>query len=236
MCSRHLARAATGPDDYRTVYDEVLRAASRPIIIHWLGEMFDPALEGYWGHANLARATDEVVSLVAAHADRVDGVKISLLDADIEVAFRRRLPDGVRCYTGDDFNFPELILGDEVGHSDALLGIFDPIAPVAAAALVALDAGDRSAFTDLLEPTVPLSRHLFAAPTYHYKTGIVFLAYLAGHQDHFRMLGGHESSRSIPHLGAAVVLADRAGVLPDPELAAARARRVLEVGGVPQPL
>lgn len=236
MCSRHLARAATGPDDYRTVYDEVIRAATRPVIIHWLGEMFDPALEGYWGHADLARATDEVVSLVAAHADRVDGVKISLLDADIEVAFRRRLPDGVRCYTGDDFNFPELILGDEVGHSDALLGIFDPIAPVAAAALAALDAGDRSAFTDLLEPTVPLSRHLFAAPTYHYKTGIVFLAYLAGHQDHFRMLGGHESSRSIPHLGAAVVLADRAGVLPDPELAAARARRVLEVGGVPQPL
>ena len=124
-------------------------------------------------------------------------------------------------------------LGD---FSHALLGIFDPIAPVAAAALAALDAGDRSAFTDLLEPTVPLSRHLFAAPTYHYKTGIVFLAYLAGHQDHFRMLGGHESSRSIPHLGAAVVLADRAGVLPDPELAAARARRVLEVGGVPQPL
>lgn len=236
MCSRHLARAATGPDDYRTVYDEVIRAATRPVIIHWLGEMFDPALEGYWGHADLARATDEVVSLVAAHADRVDGVKISLLDADIEVAFRRRLPDGVSCYTGDDFNFPELILGDEVGHSDALLGIFDPIAPVAAAALAALDAGDRSAFTDLLEPTVPLSRHLFAAPTYHYKTGIVFLAYLAGHQDHFRMLGGHESSRSIPHLGAAVVLADRAGVLPDPELAAARARRVLEVGGVPQPL
>lgn len=236
MCSRHLARAATGPDDYRTVYDEVIRAATRPVIIHWLGEMFDPALEGYWGHADLARATDEVVSLVAAHADRVDGVKISLLDADIEVAFRRRLPDGVSCYTGDDFNFPELILGDEVGHSDALLGIFDPIAPVAAAALAALDAGDRSAFTDLLEPTAPLSRHLFAAPTYHYKTGIVFLAYLAGHQDHFRMLGGHESSRSIPHLGAAVVLADRAGVLPDPELAAARARRVLEVGGVPQPL
>lgn len=236
MCSRHLARAATGPDDYRTVYDAVIRAATRPVIIHWLGEMFDPALEGYWGHADLARATDEVVSLVAAHADHVDGVKISLLEADIEVAFRRRLPDGVRCYTGDDFNFPELILGDEVGHSDALLGIFDPIAPVAAAALVALDAGDRSAFTDLLEPTVPLSRHLFAAPTYHYKTGIVFLAYLAGHQDHFRMLGGHESSRSIPHLGAAVVLADRAGVLPDPELAAARARRVLEVGGVPQPL
>lgn len=236
MCSRHLARAATGPDDYRTVYDEVIRAATRPVIIHWLGEMFDPALEGYWGHADLARATDEVVSLVAAHADRVDGVKISLLDADIEVAFRRRLPDGVSCYTGDDFNFAELILGDEVGHSDALLGIFDPIAPVAAAALAALDAGDRSAFTDLLEPTVPLSRHLFAAPTYHYKTGIVFLAYLAGHQDHFRMLGGHESSRSIPHLGAAVVLADRAGVLPDPELAAARARRVLEVGGVPQPL
>lgn len=234
MCSRHLARTATGPDDYRVVYDEVIRAASRPVVLHWLGAMFDPALEGYWGHADIGRAMDEVVALVTEHADRVDGVKISLLDAGLEVAFRRRLPAGVRCYTGDDFNFPELILGDEVGHSDALLGIFDPIAPVAAAALAALDADDRSAFTTLMGPTVPLSRHLFAEPTYHYKTGIVLLAHLAGHQDHFRMLGGHESSRSVPHLGEAVVLADRAGVLPDPELAAARARRVLEVAGVPQ--
>ena len=236
MCSRHLARAASSPDDYRMVYDEVIRAATRPVVLHWLGSMFDPALEGYWGHAELDRAMDEVVALIAAHVGRVDGVKISLLDADLEVAFRRRLPAGIRCYTGDDFNFPELILGDEVGHSDALLGIFDPIAPVAAAALAALDAGDRSAFAALMDPTVPLSRHLFTAPTYHYKTGIVFLAYLAGHQDHFRMLGGHESSRSVPHLGEAVVLADRAGVLPDPELAAARARRVLEVAGVPQPI
>lgn len=236
MCSRHLAAVADGPDDYRTVYDAVIGAATRPVVLHWLGPMFDPALTGYWGHHDVMRAMDEVVDLVAAHADEVDGVKISLLDADLEVAFRRRLPAGVRCYTGDDFNFPELIVGDDVGHSDALLGIFDPIAPVAAAALAALDERDTSAFLTLMAPTVPLSRHLFAVPTYHYKTGIVFLAYLAGHQDHFRMLGGHESSRSVPHLARAVLLADGAGVLPDPELAAARARRVLEVAGVPQPV
>lgn len=235
MCSRHLAAVATGADDYHAVYGRVVAAATRPVVLHWLGPMFDPALRGYWGHEDLGRAMDEVVALVRDHADRIDGVKISLLDADLEVAFRRRLPDGVRCYTGDDFNFPELILGDDRGHSDALLGIFDPIAAVAAAALARLDAGDPAGFRALLDPTVPLSRHLFSAPTYYYKTGVVFLAYLAGHQDHFRMLGGHESSRSLPHLAQALILADHAGVLPDPELAAARARLVLELSGVPQP-
>lgn len=235
MCSRHLAAVAEGPDAYHDVYRRVIAAAARPVVLHWLGPMFDPALRGYWGHEDLGRAMDEVVAIVAAHADRVDGVKISLLDADLEVAFRRRLPDGVRCYTGDDFHFPELILGDDRGHSDALLGIFDPIAPVAAAALARLDVGDRAGYDDLLGPTVPLSRHLFAPPTYHYKTGVVLLAYLAGHQDHFRMLGGHESSRSLPHLARAIELADVAGVLPDPELAAGRARLVLELSGVPQP-
>ena len=234
MCSRHLVAVAAGPDDFHAVYGRVISAAKRPVILHWLGPMFDPALRGYWGHEDVGRAMDEVLGLVAAHAERIDGVKISLLDADLEVAFRRRLPAGVRCYTGDDFNFPELIGGDEEGHSDALLGIFDPIAAVAAAALARLDAGDRAGFDALLAPTVPLSHHLFAAPTFHYKTGVVFLAYLAGHQDHFRMLGGHEASRSVPHLAGALLLADRAGVLPDPELAAARARAFLALAGVPQ--
>jgi hypothetical protein len=232
MASRALAPVARDEDEYIAVYDRVLRQVSQPVIIHWLGEMFDPALAGYWGHRDPKAATEVLLGLVADHADRVDGVKISLLDADLEVAFRRRLPEGVRCYTGDDFNFSELIAGDEHGHSDALLGIFDAIAPVARSALTALDAGDRGRFEALLAPTVPLARHIFAAPTYHYKTGLVFLAYLCGHQDHFRMVGGQESARPAVHLAELLRLADRAGLFADAERAAERARHVFALAGV----
>jgi len=228
MASRALAATASTPDDYREVYGSVLGGLERPAIIHWLGDMFDPALAGYWGAADLDEATEVMLDIVAAHADRVDGVKVSLLDARREVDIRRRLPAGVRLYTGDDFNYPELI----AGGSDALLGVFDPIAPAAAAALRALDAGDRDGFHRILEPTVPLARRLFEPPTFHYKAGIVFLAYLCGHQDHFRMLGGLESARSILHLADLFVLADRAGLLPDPPLAVARMRHVLALAGI----
>jgi hypothetical protein len=232
MASRQLAALAHGPDDYAAVYDKVLRQLSRPALLHWLGPMFDPALAGYWGSADLDAATDSVLGIVGEHADRIDGIKVSLLDAGRETAFRRRLPGGVRCYTGDDFGYPELIRGDEHGASDALLGIFDPIAPVGAAALHALDSGDAAAYERLFAPTVPLSRHLFGEPTYHYKTGIVFLAWLGGHQGHFTMVGGRQSARSVPHLAQAAVLADLAGLFPDADVAAARLRSFLAVAGV----
>jgi uncharacterized protein DUF993 len=234
MASRALAGAATGPDDYARVYARVLGGLERPAILHWLGPMFDPALAGYWGDASLDAAAGTMLEVIAANAAKVDGVKVSLLDHEREIALRRRLPEGVKLYTGDDFNYPELIAGDEHGHSHALLGIFDAIAPAAASALRALDAGDRAAYDAILAPTVPLSRHIFAAPTYHYKTGIVFLAYLNGHQDHFRMVGGRESARSVTHLAELLVLADAARLLVDPELAVARAAPVLELAGVAQ--
>ncbi len=234
MASRALAATAGGPHDYAEVYGRLLGQVTRPVILHWLGEAFDPLLAGYWGDQDLHKAADALLEIVADHPHAVDGVKVSVLDEEIEVAFRARLPEGVRCYTGDDFHFPQLILGDDTSHSDALLGIFDPIAAVARAAFESLDRGDVAGWTDLLAPTVPLSRHLFGAPTYRYKTGVVFLAHLAGHQDHFRMVGGEESSRSIRHLAELVVLADRAGALPDPDRAAHRARRVLELAGVAQ--
>ncbi|MET0816800.1 MAG: dihydrodipicolinate synthase family protein [Solirubrobacteraceae bacterium] len=234
MASRALAGAATGPDDYARVYARVLGGLERPAILHWLGPMFDPALAGYWGDASLDAAAGTMLDVIAANAAKVDGVKVSLLDHEREIALRRRLPEGVKLYTGDDFNYPELIAGDEHGHSHALLGIFDAIAPAAASALQALDAGDRAAYDAILAPTVPLSRHIFAAPTYHYKTGIVFLAYLNGHQDHFRMVGGRESARSVTHLAELLVLADAARLLVDPELAVARAAPVLELAGVAQ--
>ncbi|MCB1404460.1 MAG: DUF993 family protein, partial [Rhodobacteraceae bacterium] len=180
MASRALAAAATGPDDYLRVYDRILSQVRRPVIIHWLGEMFDPALAGYWGNADHMAAMETCLEAIAANAARVDGIKVSLLSKEKEIAMRRRLPEGVRMYTGDDFNYAELIAGDEAGHSDALLGIFDAIAPVASAALDALGRGSENEFFDLLEPTVPLSRHIFAAPTRFYKTGVVFLAYLNG--------------------------------------------------------
>jgi uncharacterized protein DUF993 len=229
MASRALAAAAAGPDDYHRVYNSLLSQVSKPVILHWLGPMFDPALAGYWGSLNLDVATDVFLEIIKENAVNVDGVKISLLDADREIAVRQRLPSGVRCYTGDDFNYPSLILGDSAGYSDALLGIFDAIAPAAAAAVHALDSGDIDRYNSILAPTVPLSRHIFSAPTYYYKTGIVFLAWLAGHQSHFKMVGGLESSRSVPHLVRLFTLADEAGLLPDPELAEQRMRAFLEV-------
>jgi hypothetical protein len=232
MASRALVTAARGPADYAAVYGHLLGELSEPAILHWLGPMFDPALEGYWGSSDLDEATETCMAIIAAHADRVDGIKVSLLDAEREVEMRRRLPSGVRLYTGDDFNYPELIRGDGERHSDALLGAFDAIAPAAAAALAALDAGDDGRFDEILAPTVPLARHLFGAPTSAYKTGIVFLAYLAGHQSHFRMVGGMESARSVVHLARAFVLADQAGLLGDRERAAERLRAVLRVAGV----
>lgn len=235
MASRALVATAQRPDDYADVYRRVLSQASRPVIIHWLGPMFDPALDGYWGSREPYEAMESLLGIVSDNASHVDGTKISMLDQDLEVAFRRRLPDGVRCYTGDDFGYPDLIRGDERGHSDALLGIFDPIAPVAAAALQALDAGDTDRYDTLLGPTLALGRHVFEAPTYHYKVGVVFLAYLAGHQAHPRLVGGIESGRSVLHLAELVRRAETAGVLPDPELAAERARHVFAAVGVGTP-
>ncbi|MBY5318487.1 DUF993 family protein [Rhizobium leguminosarum] len=232
MASRALAAAAKGPDDYIRVYDRILRQVKEPVIIHWLGEMFDPALEGYWGNGDHIQAMSTCLEVIEAHADKVDGIKISLLSKEKEVAMRRRLPKGVRMYTGDDFNYAELIAGDEEGHSDALLGIFDAIAPAASAALEALGRKSNHEFFDLLEPTVPLSRHIFKAPTRFYKTGVVFLAYLNGLQDHFVMVGGQQSTRSLAHLAELFRLADKARVLADPELAASRMRQVLAVHGV----
>ncbi|WP_225844515.1 dihydrodipicolinate synthase family protein [Streptomyces sp. HPF1205] len=232
MASRALAAVAKGPDDYAEVYAKLLRQSSEPVILHWLGAMFDPALEGYWGSADLDEATDTFLEIIAAHPDKVDGVKISLLDAEREVALRRRLPDGVRCYTGDDFNYPELIQGDERGFSHALLGVFDPLAPLAAAAVSRLDTGDTVGFRGLLDPTVELARHLFCAPTRFYKTGVVLLAWLAGHQSHFTMVGGLQSARTLPHLARAYELADRVGLFPDPHLAESRMRGLLAAYGV----
>jgi len=232
MASRALARAARGPDDYARVYGTVLRQVSRPVILHWLGDMFDPQLAGYWGTRDVDQAMDACLAIICEHRAKIDGIKISLLDAEREVAMRRRLPGGVRMYTGDDFNYDRLMLGDARGHSDALLGIFDAIAPAASAALQALDRDDAPAYRAALEPTVPLARHIFEAPTHAYKTGIVFLAYLNGHQPHFRMLGGAESWRSIPHLAELFRLADAAGLLVDQDGAVERMRRVLALAGV----
>ncbi|RSM48298.1 DUF993 domain-containing protein [Amycolatopsis balhimycina DSM 5908] len=232
MASRALAAAATGPEDYHAAYGKLLSEASGPVLLHWLGEQFDPALAGYWGHDDVRAAARELAALCAEHAGTIAGVKVSVLDAEIETEFRRALPGGVACYTGDDFNYPELIAGDDEGHSEALLGIFDPIAPVAAAALARLDEGDRAGFGALLDPTVPLSREIFRAPTRHYKTGVVFLAYLNGHQEHFRMIAGQESARTITHLATLLRLADEAGVLADPDLAVARMRPLLQAAGV----
>jgi hypothetical protein len=232
MASRALAAVARGPDDYAHVYDRILSQVSRPVILHWLGDMFDPALAGYWGARDLDSATDTCLQIIASHADKIDGIKISLLDDRREIAMRRRLPASVKMYTGDVFNFAELIRGDEQGYSHALLGIFDAIAPAASAAFQALDAGDTARYDALLAPTVPLTRHIFKAPTFYYKTGVVFLAFLNGHQNHFRMVGGQESARSIVHLAELFVLADRAGVLLDPERAAARFRPLLALAGI----
>nr|WP_296066601.1 DUF993 family protein [uncultured Actinoplanes sp.] len=227
MCSRHLAAAARGADDYQRVYGELLRQAEGPVLLHWLGEAFDPALAGYWGGG-----AETVLDIIHAHADKVAGIKMSLLDADAEIALRRQLPSGVRMFTGDDFHYPELILGDESGYSDALLGVLAVIAAPAAAALRHLDDGDISHYRDVMASTLPLARHLFAAPTYHYKTGIVFLNWLAGHQDHLLMVGGAQAGRSPRHLLELMRLADDAGLLPDAGLATHRARAWLTTVGL----
>ncbi|MGB9117600.1 dihydrodipicolinate synthase family protein [Bradyrhizobium sp.] len=232
MASRALAKIGRSPDDYARVYDRVLSQVAEPVIIHWLGDMFDPALANYWGTPNLDQAMDVAVGVVNANASKVDGVKVSLLDKQREIEMRRRLDRNVKMYTGDDFNYAELIAGDEQGFSHALLGIFDAIAPAASYALSRLAAGDRNGFHDVLGPTVPLSRHIFKAPTRFYKTGVVFMAYLNGHQDHFTMVGGQESARSTLHLAELFRLADQARLLANPELATRRMKALLALRGI----
>jgi len=246
MASRALARVAKSPADYERVYDRILSQARQPVVLHWLGDMFDPALKGYWGSEDTDAAMDTALGIIKAHPDKVGGIKISLLDKDKEIAMRRRLPvatagpnvGGVRMYTGDDFNYAELIAGDGAGtsdihgKSDALLGIFDAIAPAASAALCELAAGNVQKFHDILGPTVPLSRHIFAAPTRFYKTGVVFMAWLNGHQSHFTMVGGQQSTRSMQHLAELFRLADAANLLEQPELAAQRMKTLLATYGV----
>jgi len=232
MASRALTACAKSPDDYAKVYDRILGQAKEPVLIHWLGEMFDPALAGYWGQSDHDAAMDVCLDILAANASKIDGIKISLLNKDKEIAMRRRLPDGVKMYTGDDFSYAELIAGDEHGYSHALLGIFDAIAPAASAALQTLGRDDLETFNAILEPTVPLSRHIFKAPTRFYKTGVVFMAYLNGHQNHFTMVGGQQSARSLVHLADLFRLADKAGLLSDPEFSAARMRYVMKTHGL----
>jgi len=232
MASRALVRVAGSPRDYAAVYRRVLGLCDKPVILHWLGDMFDPALRGYWGSTGFAPAMETALEVIGANAAKVDGIKISLLDDAKEIAMRRRLPAGVKMYSGDDFNYPALIKGDAQGYSHALLGIFDPIAPVASAALAALKAGDAAAYDRLFAPTVPLSRHIFRAPTQFYKTGVVFLAWLNGYQDHFVMVGGAQAMRPLPYFTECFRLADAAGLLRDPDLAVARMKRLLAVYGV----
>jgi hypothetical protein len=231
MASRALAACAKSPDDYARVYDRILSQVREPVIIHWLGEMFDPALDGYWGQKDHYAAMEVCLSVIKRHASRVEGIKISLLDKAKEIDMRRKLPKGVRMYTGDDFNFAELIEGDAQGYSDALLGIFDAIAPAASQSLTYLSTEDKARYHDVLAPTVPLSRHIFCAPTRFYKTGVVFMAWLNGHQDHFVMVGGQQSARNVLHLAALFRLADAAGLLSDPPLACARMKQLLAVHG-----
>jgi hypothetical protein len=238
MASRALARVAKSPADYERVYDRILSQVKQPVVLHWLGDMFDPALLGYWGSADVAQAMSTALGIIQSHSHKVDGIKISLLDKDKEIAMRRRLPPGVRMYTGDDFNYAELIAGDGFGQnivngqSDALLGIFDAIAPAASAALTALAEGHLDTFHAILGPTVPLSRHIFMAPTRYYKTGVVFMAWLNGHQSHFSMIGGQQSTRSVQHLAELFRLADEANLLEQPELAAHRMKNLMAIHGV----
>ena len=238
MASRALARVAKSPADYERVYDRILSQVKQPVVLHWLGDMFDPALLGYWGSADVEQSMNTALGIIQAHSQKVDGIKISLLDKDKEIAMRRRLPPGVRMYTGDDFNYAELIAGDGFGNdivngqSDALLGIFDAIAPAASAALTALAEGKLDTFHDILGPTVPLSRHIFMAPTRYYKTGVVFMAWLNGHQSHFSMIGGQQSTRSAQHLAELFRLADEANLLEHPELAVHRMRILMATHGV----
>jgi hypothetical protein len=213
------------------VYDRILSQVKEPVIIHWLGEMFDPALEGYWGKKDHLAAMEVCLSVLQKNSSKVDGIKVSLLDKDKEIVMRRKLPKGVRMYTGDDFNFAELIEGDAQGYSDALLGIFDSIAPAASQALSFLSVNEKERYHEVLAPTVPLSRHIFKAPTRFYKTGVVFMAWLNGHQDHFVMVGGQQSARNVLHLAELFRLADAAGLLADPPLACARMKQLLAING-----
>ncbi|MCP4317858.1 MAG: dihydrodipicolinate synthase family protein [Hyphomicrobiales bacterium] len=231
MASRALVSVASGPDDYARVYGDVLSACDQPVILHWLGAMFDPALDGYWGGASFEETLETCLSVIEDNRDKVDGIKVSLLDKDKEIAMRRRLPDGVKMYTGDDFNYPELIAGDERGYSHALLGVFDPLARHAALAVSHLDRGDVKNFRAVLDPTVPLARHIFRAPTQYYKTGVVFLAWLNGFQDHFVMLNGAQAMRSLPYFVETFKLADQCGLFGDPDLAARRMRTLLNLYG-----
>ncbi|NBY68403.1 MAG: dihydrodipicolinate synthase family protein [Betaproteobacteria bacterium] len=238
MASRALARVAKSPADYERVYDRILSQAKQPVLLHWLGDMFDSALTGYWGNKDTDKAMDTALGIIQAHANKVDGIKISLLDKDKEIQMRRRLPASVRMYTGDDFNYAELIAGDGKGEhlvhgqSDALLGIFDAIAPAASAALGELAQGNLEKFHAILGPTVPLSRHIFKAPTRFYKTGVVFMAWLNGHQKHFTMVGGQQSTRSVIHLAELFKLADAANLLEQPDLALHRMKTMLAMHGV----
>jgi hypothetical protein len=232
MASRAFPAMGAGPDVYRSVYRRLIDGAREPVILHWLGDMFDPALKGYWGSEDVAVASDFVLDLIGENLDKVDGIKISLLDQAHEEAFRARLPEGVRLYTGDDFNYANLIAGDGQHYSHALLGIFAAIAPAASQALDALAAGDLDTYHRLLAPTVPLSREIFRAPTRFYKAGIAFLAWLNGHQRHFIMPAGFQSSRDIVHYAEVFRLADQANLLADPELAVRRMQVLLELNGV----
>ncbi|MEM1388139.1 MAG: dihydrodipicolinate synthase family protein [Pseudomonadota bacterium] len=232
MASRALARVAAGPDDYLRIYSDVLAACDHPVILHWLGAAFDPALAGYWGTDDFAAAMETALSVIEADSDKVDGIKISLLDMDKEITMRRRLPDGVKMYTGDDFNYPELIAGDDQGYSHALLGIFDPLAVAVGKAIGHLGDGDVAGFHAVMDPTVPLSRLIFRAPTQYYKTGVVFLAWLNGFQDHFVMLGGAQAMRPLPYFVESFKLADQNGLLRAPDQAQARMASLLKLYGV----
>ncbi|MDA4844984.1 dihydrodipicolinate synthase family protein [Hoeflea poritis] len=231
MASRALVAVASGPDDYRTTYRDVLAQCDEPVILHWLGDMFDPALAGYWGAGSFEETLETCLAVISENSTKVDGIKVSLLDKDKEIIMRRRLPNGVKMYTGDDFNYPELIAGDSEGYSHALLGVFDPLARHAAQAVSQLGEGDVAAFRATLDPTVPLARHIFRAPTQYYKTGVVFLAWLNGFQDHFVMLGGAQSARSLPYFVDSFRMADQCGLFTDPELAVRRMGKLLDLYG-----
>ncbi|MCQ4633748.1 dihydrodipicolinate synthase family protein [Shinella sp. CPCC 100929] len=232
MASRALVRVARGPEDYIKIYSDVLSACDEPVILHWLGDMFDPQLAGYWGSADFDPAMQTALAVIGENTAKVDGIKISLLDKEKEIRMRRRLPAGVKMYTGDDFNYPELIEGDEEGFSHALLGIFDPLAPAAAYAVERLGEGDKAGFRATLDPTVPLARLIFRAPTQYYKTGVVFLAWLNGFQDHFIMLNGAQAMRPLPYFVDLFRHADQCGLLRDPELAVERMKKLLALYGV----
>lgn len=229
MASRALARSARSADDYHRLYGRLLQDSDKPVVLHWLGEMFDPALKGYWGSSDIPTAMETVLELIESNVHKVEGIKVSLLEAKWEIELRRRLPASVKMYTGDDFNYAELIAGDEVGYSHGLLGIFDPIASVAAVALGELGKGNNQKFREVLDPTVALSREIFRAPTRHYKAGVVFLAWLNGYQSHFSMAGGAQASRGIVHYAKIFELADACGALSDPDLALRRMKQLLAV-------